>query len=72
MDEHLNWNYHIAHVAKKIGRGIGILAKLRQFLTPQMLRNVYYCLVYSYLAYGVHVWGSAGVTALNNLVILQK
>ena len=72
VDEHLNWKYHIAHVAKKIGRGIGILAKLRQFLTPQMLRNVYYCLVYSYLAYGVHVWGSAAVTALNNLAILQK
>ena len=72
VDDHLNWNYHISHVAKKIGRGIGILAKLRQFLTPQMLKNVYYCLVYSHLSYGVHVWGSAATSALNKLVILQK
>ena len=72
VDEHLNWNHHISHVAKKIGRGIGILARLRQYLTPQMLKNVYYCLVYSHLSYGIHVWGSAAKTALNKLVILQK
>ena len=72
MDEHLTWNHHISHVAKKIGRGIGILAKLRQYLTPQMLKNVYYCLVYSHLSYGIHVWGSSAKTALDKLVVLQK
>ena len=57
VDEHLNWNNHITHVAKKIGRGIGIMVKLRHYLTPQMLKNIYYCLVYSHLSYGIHVWG---------------
>ena len=72
VDEHLNWNNHVSHVAKKIGRGIGILAKLRQYLTPQMLKNVYYCLVYSHLSYGIHVWGSAASCTLDKLVVLQK
>ena len=72
VDEHLNWNYHISQVAKKIGRGIGIIAKLRQYLNLDMLKNVYYCLVYSHLSYGVQVWGSAGTSSLKKLVILQK
>ena len=72
VDEHLNWNYHIQHVAKKIGRGIGILVRLRQYLNPSMLKNIYYCLVYSHLSYGIHVWGSAGLSFLNPLNVLQK
>ena len=40
VDKHLNWNYHVTHVTKKIGRGIGIMAKLRQYLNPQLLKNI--------------------------------
>ena len=72
VDERLNWNYHIQHISKKIGRGIGILVRLRQYLNPQMLRNIYHCLVYSHLCYGIHVWGSAGTSTLNPLNVLQK
>ena len=72
VDEHLRWDYHISHVAKKIGRGVGIIVKLKQFLTPHMLKNVYYCLVYSHLSYGIEAWGSASKTSLNKLIILQK
>ena len=72
VDEHLNWNTHITNVAKKIARGIGILVKLRPYLTPQMLKNIYYCLVYSHLSYGINVWGSAAISALEKLVVLQK
>ena len=50
VDEHLRWDYHINHVAKKIGRGVGILSKLRQYLNPKMLTNVYYCLIYSHIS----------------------
>ena len=37
-----------------------------------MLKNVYYCLVYSHLSYGIEAWGSASKTALNKLIVLQK
>ena len=72
VDEHLRWDQHINNVAKKIGRGVGIIAKLKQFLTPHMLKNVYYCLVYSHLSYGIEAWGSASKTNINKLVVLQK
>ena len=72
VDEHLNWRFHIPYVAKKIGRGIGIMVRLRQYLNPHMLKNIYYCLIYSHLNYGIQVWGSAAITALNKLIVLQK
>ena len=46
MDQHLTWSYQISSVAKKISRGIGILARLRTFLDPKLLISIYYCLVY--------------------------
>ena len=72
MDQHLNWKHQIANVSKKIGRGVGILSKLKHFLDSGLLRNIYYCLVYSYLNYGVHAWGSACPSATEKLLILQK
>ena len=33
IDSHLTWKYHISHVALKISKNIGIIAKLRHF-TP--------------------------------------
>lgn len=72
LDEHLNWKYQINNVALKISRGIGILAKLKPFLKDNLLRSIYFSLVYSHLSYGVHVWGSASMTSLNKLVVLQN
>ena len=51
---------------------MGILSKLRHFLDSKLLCNIYYCLVYSYLNYGIHAWGSACPTDTKSLLILQK
>ena len=72
LDEHLNWKYQINGVALKISRGIGILAKLKPFLKDNLLRSIYFSLVYSHLSYGIHAWGSADKTSLNKIVTLQN
>ena len=72
MDQHLNWKKQIANVTKKISRGVGILAKLRSYLDPKLLKNIYYCIVVSHLSYGVEAWGSACATELEKLLTLQK
>ncbi len=72
VDQHLLWKEQISSVSKKISRGVGILIKLRSFLEPKMLKDIYYCLIYSHLSYGVVVWGSACKTHLKNLSILQN
>ena len=71
MDQHLSWKYQISHVSKKVSRGVGILSKLRHFLDSKLLVNIYYCLVYSYLNYGILAWGSACPTDTKSLLILS-
>ena len=72
MDEHLKWTPQISSVSKKISRGIGILAKLKNFLDVKLLSNIYYSLVYSHLSYGIQAWGSACPTELKKIKTLQN
>ncbi len=72
MDQHLSWKQQISCVSKKISRGIGILAKLRGSMDRALLINIYYCLVFSYLSYGVEAWGSACDSHLSCIRVLQN
>ena len=72
MDCHLNWKHHISNVSKKISRSIGIMYKLREFMNTNMLKNIYYSLIYSHIVYAIQVWGSACDTEMNKILILQK
>ena len=72
VDKHIKWAPQVAAVSRRIGRGIGVLAKLRSFLDVKLLTNIYYSLVYSHLSYGVQVWGSACPSELLKINTLQN
>ena len=72
IDSHLNWKSHILELSKKISRGIGILAKLRHFVSIQILLQMYNAIIYSFLTYAVLLWGNTYITNLSPLVTLQK
>ena len=59
-------------LSKKIPRGIGILSKLRDFVSIVILSQVYYSLTYPVLTYAVLVWGHTYKNNLHPLVVLQK
>ena len=42
IDESLTWKYHIAFVCSRISRNIGIISKLRYYLSIQQLKQIYY------------------------------
>ena len=44
IDNKLSWNCHIKHVNLKISKGIGILTKLRRYLSKGVLRTLFYAL----------------------------
>ena len=71
VDQHLSWKHQINNVALKISRGIGILGKLKPLLKDNLLKCIYYSLVYSHLSYGIEAWGSASKTNLNKINTLQ-
>ena len=59
FDEALNWNVHIEHICQKLTKVSGVLSKLRHSLDLDLMKSIYYALVYPYLLYGVMSWGCA-------------
>ena len=72
IDENLSWKNHIASVASKISKTIGLISKLRHFLPYRVLINIYQSLINPYLTYGLIAWGNASKTNINKILFLPK
>ena len=53
IDKDLNWQPQIKQVNNKLARIIGILSKLRYYVDLNILKQIYYALIYPYLRYGI-------------------
>ena len=72
IDESLSWKYHISYICSRVSRNIGIISKLRHYLSIYQLKQIYYNLIYPYLSYAVIAWGSAYKTHLQKLQSKQN
>ena len=72
LDEHLSWKSHIAYLASKVSRSLGVISKSSFCLYKSALHTLYFSLVHPYLQYCISVWGSTYPTYLKRLVLLQK
>lgn len=72
LDDKINWQYHIASVCSRVARNTGIFYKLRHFLTPTQLRQIYHNLIYPHISYAIVAWGSAYKTNINQLQVKQN
>ena len=70
LDNRLNFHKHIKILEAKIARSVGILNKLKFFLSSSALLKLYYSLIHSHFNYGFVVWGSTCPTYLNKLKLL--
>jgi hypothetical protein len=59
FDHKLLWDKHVDHINRKLIRGIGILCKLRHYLSTEMLKNVYNAFLQPHVDYGISAWASA-------------
>ena len=55
-----------------MSREIGLLYKIRPFVTTKILTNVYYANIYPYLLYIITIWGSASKNLLTPILVLKK
>ena len=46
IDCHLSWKAHVSYVTNKIECSIGIISKLRHFVSIEIIINLYYALIY--------------------------
>ena len=53
LNENLNWKSHIDKLADKVSQNIGIMNKLKNYMTPEARLNVYNSLILSHLNYGI-------------------
>ena len=72
VDNQLSWNAHIKHISNKISKSVAILRLLRDTFPKHILKTLYLSLTYPYFNYCNLIWGTAHVTNLNPLIVLQK
>ena len=71
LDCNLSWKYHINELSKKLSRTIGIFYKIRHFVPCEILKKLCYSLFYSFVSYGIAVWGFRYKSHILKLSLLQ-
>ena len=51
VDENLNWNQQIDNISKKVSKGIGILRRVKQYISRQSLETIYESLILPHFDY---------------------
>ena len=72
LDDHMNLQYHIASVCAPVVQSTRIFFKLRHFLTPTQLRQIYNTPIYPHISYAIIAWGNACKTHVNKLKVKQN
>ena len=72
IDKNLTWRPHVDHIASKISKIIGIIARLRHHVPLNTLLQIYRSLIFPYTLYGILAWGQASQCELKKILILQK
>ena len=62
---------HVNYICKKLSNACGALARIRHSASYDLLREIYYALFYSYVRYGISIWGNAAQSVLEPLKILN-
>ena len=60
IDETLSFKNHIANLIRKLSRANGMLAKIRHFVSPKILKCIYYSIFASHMYYNCVTWGQLG------------
>ena len=75
IDTSLSFKLHTDSLISKLSRSVGILFKLKPFLTTPALLSLYYAIFHSHIQYAIFIWGSTyksysiKITSLQNKAI---
>ena len=67
-----SWKYLISYICSQISRNIGIISKLRHYLSIKQLKQIYYNLIYPCIAYAILAWGSTYVSFVQKVQVKQN
>lgn len=72
IDDQLKWKPQIDDINEKLSKLTGIIYRIRNNLSKEHLRLIYFALVYPHLLYCSAIWGGGYGTDLNSLFTTQK
>ena len=72
VDENIQWKTQIDSASKKISKSIGILRRVKPFVSQKTLMMMYSTLVLPYFDYCALVWGNCNKTLQERLQKLQN
>ena len=72
LDEHLSWNGHVKIFCNKVSKRLGLLSRIRPYLTQKATKCVYNCLIQPIFNYTDTVWSGLSKGCCKNLQRLQN
>lgn len=72
LDSHLKWNHHINNTVKKLRSLLYRFKKLKDILSKEHIKIIYYGMIESIIKYGIIAWGGANKTHIKPLILIQK
>ena len=72
LDENLSWNEHVELICKRVRKRLGLLSRIRPYLTLKGAKCVYNCLVQPIFDYTDTVWDGLSIGCSNSLQRLQN
>merc|ERR1711888_149678 len=72
IDENLTWNNHINEICTKLKSLFHVFYNIRDYLSIDNIKTIYYTLIYSIIKYGITLYDQAGTTNLKRFQTLQN
>ena len=67
IHEHLTWKPHMERLLKKIRTGLGVIKKVKPYLSNKSLQLLYYSIIQSHFQYCISSWCFNNKTLINRL-----
>ena len=71
IDTNLTWQHHVNDLSIKLNRANALLFKMRKYVSPKILRSIYFAIFDSHLSYCCLVWAQ-NFSSIKRILILQK
>ena len=70
IDANLTWQHHV-NLSIKLNTANALLFKIRKYVSPKILRSIYFAIFDSHLSYCCLVWAQ-NFSSIKQILILQK
>ncbi len=72
VDQNVLWNDHCNYITSKISKSIYILNRVKRILPHRLMKTLYYSMIYTYINYGLVLWGHTYQYNKDKLFKIQK